>query len=131
MQTSIRNMKLVWAGRVISIVTTLLFVWSAIMKLAPNPQALQGMNHLGLPESLMRPLGVLELLCVVLYLVPATSILGAVLFTGYLGGAILTHLRVGEAVFFQVILGGLLWLGLYLQESRLRELLPLKRSQDG
>ena len=100
------------------------------MKFTTHPELLRGMAHLGLPESLAKPLGLLELLCVVVYLIPGTSVLGAILFTGYVGGAILTHLRIGEPVFIQIALGVLIWLGLYLREPRLRELLPLRRSQN-
>jgi hypothetical protein len=80
------------------------------------------MAHLGLPESLIRPLGVIELLCVVVYLVPKTSFLGAILFTGYVGGTIITHLRVGEPVYLNIIIGVLIWVALYLRQPRLREL---------
>ena len=76
----------------------------------------------------MLPLGILELLCVVVYLVPNTAILGAVLLTGYMGGAILAHLRIGESILFQIALGLVIWLGLYLREPRLRELLPLRKN---
>jgi hypothetical protein len=87
---------------------------------------IEGMGHLGLPETLMLPLGVLELFCVVVYLVPRTSVLGAILLAGYMGGAILTHLRVGEPVYAEIIIGMVIWLGLWLREPRLRALLPLR-----
>jgi len=98
------------------------------MKLIGHPEVLKGMEHLGLPQSLILPLGVLELSCVVIYLIPSTSIMGAILVTGYVGGTIVTHLRVGEPVYIQIVLGLLVWLGLYLREARLRELLPLRRA---
>ena len=116
------NRKAIWAGRVLSILVALPFVFSAVMKLIVHPEVVKGMSHLGLPESLIRPLGVIELLCVVIYLVPQTSVLGAILFTGYVGGTIITHLRVGEPVYLNIILGLLIWLGLYLRRPRLREL---------
>jgi len=116
------NKKAIWAGRVVSILAALPFVFSAVMKLIVHPEVVKGMSHLGLPESLIRPLGVIELLCVVIYLVPQTSVLGAILFTGYVGGTIITHLRVGEPVYLNIILGLLIWLGLYLRRPRLREL---------
>jgi hypothetical protein len=97
-----------------------------VMILLRRPEVAQGMSHMGLPESLILPLGVLELLCVVAYLVPRTSVLGAILLAGYMGGAILTHLRVGEAVYLQIAIGILAWLGLWLREPRLRALLPLR-----
>ena len=84
------------------------------------------MAHLGMPESLMVPLAVLEVSCVVIYLIPATSVLGAILLTGYIGGAICTHLRVGDPFFIQVTLGIFIWLGLYLRENRLKGLIPVR-----
>lgn len=118
----------VWAGRAISALTALVFVISASMKLKGGAEVMQGMAHLGLPESLIVPLAILEISCVALYLVPATSVLGAILLTGYMGGAICTHVRVGDPVFLQIALGALVWLGLYLREKRLRGLIPLKVS---
>ena len=118
----------VWAGRAISALTALVFVISASMKLKGGAELMQGIAHLGLPESLIVPLAFLEASCVALYLVPATSVLGAILLTGYMGGAICTHLRVGDPVYIQVALGVLVWLGLYLREKRLRGLIPLRLS---
>ena len=120
--------KIVWVGRVISILVSLLFAMSALMKLKGGPEVIQGMAHLGLPESLIMPLAILEISCVVIYLIPATSVLGAILLTGYIGGAICTHLRVGDPFFMQIAIGIFIWLGLYLRENRLKELLPLRRS---
>src|ERR1700730_8686404 len=117
------NRKAIWAGRAVSILVALPFVFSAVMKLIVHPEVVKGMSHLGLPEYLIRPLGVIELLCVVVYLVPQTSVPGAILLTGYIGGTIITHLRVGEPIYFNIILGLLIWLGLYLRRPRLRELL--------
>jgi len=117
------NRKTIWAGRALSILVVLPFVISAVMKLIVHPEVVKGMSQLGLPETLIMPLGVIELLCVVVYLVPQTSVLGAILLTGYVGGTIITHLRVGEPVYVNIILGLLIWLGLYLRRPRLRELL--------
>jgi DoxX-like protein len=117
------NRKAIWAGRAVSILVALSFTFSAVMKLIVQPEVVKGMSHLGLPESLIRPLGVIELLCAVVYLVPQTSVLGAILLTGYVGGTIITHWRVGEPVYLNIILGLLTWLGLYLRRPRLRELL--------
>ena len=117
------NKKAIWTGRVVSILVALPFAFSAVMKLIMHPEVIKGMSHLGLPETLIIPLGVIELLCVVVYLVPRTSVLGAILLTGYVGGTIITHLRVGEPVYLNIILGLLIWLGLYLRRPRVRELL--------
>lgn len=129
MENSSKNKKILWAGWVATALAAFPFIPSAIMKLAAGSQVMEGMAHLGLPASLVTPLGILELLCVVLYLIPMTTILGAVLLTGYIGGTIVTHLRVGESVFFQIGLGLFIWLGPYLREPRLHTLLPLRRSQ--
>ena len=116
-------MKRIWVGRVVSWVAALLFAVSAVMKLVMHPMVIQGMEHLGLPQALIRPIGVVELLCAVVYLVPQTSFFGAILFTGYVGGTIITHWRVGEAPFGQIVFGILFWVGLYLRRPRLREVL--------
>ena len=118
--------KLVWVGRVISVLASLLFLMSAFMKLRGGAELAKGMAHLGLPESLTVPLAILEISCVVVYLIPATSVLGAILLTGYMGGAVCTHLRVGDPFFVQVALGMFVWLGLYLRENRLKGLIPLR-----
>ena len=118
--------KVVWTGRVISILASLVFVFSAAMKLKGGPEVTQGMAHLGLPESLIKPLAILELSCVVIYLIPTTSVLGAILLAGYVGGAICTHWRVGDPFFAQAAVGFFVWLGLYLREPRLKALIPLR-----
>jgi hypothetical protein len=119
--------KSVWVGRVISVLASLVFIFSAFLKLKGGPELAQGIAHLGLPESMVVPLAVLELSCTVIYLIPATSVLGAILLAGYVGGAICTHWRVGDPFFIQIALGILVWVGLYLREPRLKELIPLRR----
>lgn len=121
------NQKVIWIGRVVSILAILPFLPSAIMKLTSSPQVLEGMTRYGVPESLILTIGILEVLCVIIYLLPWSSVLGAILLTGYLGGTIITHLRLMEPVPIQVSLGVLLWLGLYLRDRRVRELLPLRK----
>ena len=120
-----------WLGRVISGLVSLIFVISALMKLLGGAEVKQGMAHLGLPESLIMPLAILEISCVVVYLIPVTAVLGAILLTGYVGGAICTHWRVGDPVLVQIALGILVWLGLYLREARLKALIPLRRGERG
>jgi hypothetical protein len=117
---------IVWGGRVISVLVSLVFAMSAFMKLKGGAELTREMAHLGLPESLIMPLAILEISCVVIYLIPATSVLGAILLTGYLGGAICTHVRVGDPFFIQSALGIFVWLGLYLRENRLKGLIPLR-----
>jgi hypothetical protein len=117
---------MMWIGRIVSTLISLLFAFSAGMKLKGGAEVVQGMAHLGLPESLMMPLGILEISCVAIYVIPATSVLGAILLTGYIGGAILAHLRIGEPILMQIALGGCVWLGLYLRENRLKQLIPVR-----
>jgi hypothetical protein len=100
---------------------------SAFLKLKDGPEVMKGIAHLGLPESMIVPLSILEISCVVIYLIPATSVLGAILLTGYLGGAICTHWRVGDPFFVHIILGTFIWLGLFLREKRLKELIPVRK----
>jgi hypothetical protein len=116
-----------WTGRVISGLVSLLFAFSGIMKLKGGPELDQGMAHLQLAESMVLPLAILELACVAVYLVPQTAVLGAILLAGYLGGAILTHWRVGDPFVTQIVLGILVWLGIYLREPRLSALIPLRK----
>lgn len=120
--------KLIWGGRVISGLIALMLTMSAAMKLMGGADVMDGMAHLGIPESLRVPLGILELSCVAIYLVPTTAVTGAILLTGYVGGAIVTHLRVGEPVYMQIALGVLIWLGLYLRDARLKALVPWRTS---
>jgi hypothetical protein len=112
---------------VISILVSLPFLLSAFLKLKDGPEVTKGIAHLGIPESMVVPLAILELTCVVAYLIPATSVLGAILLTGYIGGAMCTCWRVGDPFFLHIVLGILVWLGLYLRENRLKELIPLRK----
>ena len=120
--------KIVWVGRIMSALPVLLFVFSAMMKLLRPPAVLQGFSQLGLPEKLALPLGILELACTIVYLIPRTSVLGAILLTGYLGGATLTHLRVGQPAFMPVLIGVLVWGGLFLRDPRLKALIPFRQT---
>lgn len=123
-----RNKKVIWVGRVLSWLLMPLFAMSAFMKFTGGPEVVEGMTHLGIPQSLLFPLGLIEVLCIVIYLIPITSVLGAILFTGYMGGAILAHVRIGEPVYTHVALGMAIWLGVYLRDPRLRALLPFRRT---
>jgi hypothetical protein len=113
-----------WTGRVISALIGLAMAASAIMKFNTSPQLVEGFAHLGWPVKFAVALGVTELTCAILYLIPQTAVLGAILLTGYLGGAIATHARLEEAFFVQAILGVLVWLGIFLRDRRLRAILP-------
>lgn len=109
-----------------SALPALLILLSSVMKLMKLPAVLEGFARMGLSERLIIPVGVIELLCVVVYLIPRTSVLGAILITGLLGGATITTLRVGDPTFpMPVILGMMAWGGLYLRDARVRTLIPL------
>ncbi len=116
-----------WTGRVISAIPVLLLLMSAGMKLSKRPDVVDGFRMMGWPERLALALAIVELACTVIYVVPQTAVLGAILLTAYLGGATATHVRISDAFHMPVGLGVLVWLGLYLREPRLRALLPLRR----
>jgi len=119
--------KMLWTGRVISALPVLLMLLSAALKLIKPAPVVQGFARVGYPESLMLSLGILEILCCVVYLIPRTSILGAILMTGYLGGATATNVRVGDPSFLlPVLLGMFVWGGLFFRDARVRALLPLR-----
>lgn len=116
-----------WTGRVLSGLITALLIMSAVMKLKGGPEAEQGMAHLGLPMTTLAPIAIEELLSAVLYAIPLTSVLGAILITGHMAGAMAMHVRIGEPFVVQLMIGVIAWLGLWLREPRLRALLPLRR----
>jgi hypothetical protein len=120
--------KRIWAGRVVSAIPTFIMGLAGILKLAGGQQMTTGWAAFGYPLSTLFPIGVTELACALLYAIPRTSVLGAVLVTGYLGGAVATHVRLSQPVWtVPALLGVLAWLGLWLRDPRLRELLPLRR----
>lgn len=116
-----------WIGHILSILPCLMLLFSAIMKFVKPPGAAEGFAHLGVPLSQATGLGLLEVACTIVYLVPRTAVLGAILLTGYLGGATAIHVRVGDPYFMQPLLGVMLWGGLFLREPRLRALIPFRR----
>jgi len=118
--------KMLWAGRIVSALPALLLVFSAVMKMIKPASVLEGFVRLGYPESLILPIAGLELVCAVVYVVPRTAMLGAILLTGYLGGATATLVRVGEPFYGPVVAGVLVWGGLFLRDPRLRALIPFR-----
>ncbi|HKR13544.1 MAG TPA: DoxX family protein [Pyrinomonadaceae bacterium] len=117
-----------WAGRIVSWLIALFLLVDGVAKLFKPAPVVEGTVKLGYSESVIVPLGIVLIVCTVLYLIPRTAVLGAILLTGYLGGAVATHVRVGDGAFgviFAVAFGVLLWLGLYLRDQRLRALIPL------
>ena len=130
-QTAPVSRKLLWAGRILSALPVLMLLFSGVMKLMKPAPVVEGFARFGYPESLIFGIAILEITCTVVYVIPRTSILGAILLTGYLGGATATHVRIGDPAFIMpAILGVLVWGGLFLRDDRLRALIPL-RSRPG
>ena len=118
-----------WIGRIVSGLPALFLLVDGAMKLVKPAVVVDATTKLGYSESVIIPIGIILITCTILYLIPPTSVLGAILLTGYLGGAVATHLRAGGGAFelvFPIIFGVLLWLGLYLHDVRLRALIPLR-----
>lgn len=126
-ETTVISNKMLWAGRILSALPVLLLLFSAAIKLMKPAPVLQEFARLGYQEPTVLGIGILEIVCVVIYLIPRTSVLGAILLTGYLGGATATHVRVGDLFVMPVLAGVLLWGGLYLRDERLRALIPLRK----
>jgi hypothetical protein len=101
---------------------------TAMFSLLKPEVASQGFVHYGYPESALLGIAIVEIACAILYLIPRTSVLGAILLSGYLGGATAIHVRVGEPPIIAIMVGVAVWTGLYLREERLRALIPLRRS---
>jgi hypothetical protein len=100
--------------------------FSAVVKFLKPPDVAKEFVRLGYGENMALGIGILEIACTILYLIPQTSILGAILLTGYLGGATATHIRIGDPFLPPVIMGVLLWLGIFLRDPRLRAILPIR-----
>ena len=117
-----------WTGRILSGVAVLFLLFDAVGKLLEVPPVVAGSTALGYPAATVFTIGVIELLCVVAYVIPSVSVLGAVLLTGYLGGAIATHLRVQSPLFthtlFPIYVALFVWGGLFLRDAGLRALFP-------
>jgi hypothetical protein len=119
-----------WTGRVLSAFAILFMTFDGVIKLIPIDPVVDTFNELGYSPSLALGIGILGLICVALYAIPRTSVLGAILLTGYLGGAVATHVRVGSPLFshriFPIYIGLLVWGGLYLRDRGLRRFIPLR-----
>ena len=122
--------KVLWTGRILSGLAALFLLFDGVAKLFKPAPVVDATVQLGYSESVLLGLGITLTACTILYLIPRTSVLGAILLTGYLGGAVATHVRVGGPLFsviFPILFGALVWGGLFLRESRLRALIPLRR----
>lgn len=128
MQEATVSKSSLWAGRIVSTLAALFFLLDGVVKLFKPAFVVEVNLSLGYAENTIIPIAATLIICTILYLIPATSVLGAILLTGYLGGAVATHVRAGSGVFpvvFAFTFGILVWLGLYLRDSRLRSLVPL------
>jgi hypothetical protein len=116
-----------WTGRIIGTLAVLFLAFDSAGKLLTLPPVVEGSARLGFPESVVLGIGIIELVCIVAYLLPSTAVLGAILLTGYLGGAVATHVRIGDPIFshvlFPVYVAVLIWGGLFLRDERLRALI--------
>jgi hypothetical protein len=122
--------KMLWASYIISALPAVALIFSAVMKLIKPAELVTEFERLGYAENLALAIGIVEFVCTIIYVIPQTAVLGAILLTGYLGGAVATHVRVGDGVSgfaSPAIVGVLVWLGLYLRDPRLRALVPLRR----
>ncbi len=120
---------MLWAGYIISALAILFLAFDSIIKVIQHVEAVRPTVELGYAASLVMPIGIIQLVCLGLYAYPRTAMLGAILLTGHLGGAIATHLRAGSdwfSLLFPLIIGALLWGGLYLRDHQLRTLIPLR-----
>jgi len=127
-----QNKKILWTGRILTAFGGLFMIFDAVIHIANPSFVVSSFVGLGYNPAVAVPLGIVELICLVLYFIPRTSIFGAVLLTGYLGGAVATNVRVGTPLFtnilFPVYIAILLWGGLYGRDERLRALIPLKKA---
>ena len=118
-------------GRVLSAVAILFLTFDSVVKVLKLQVAVEGTMQLGYPEHMVMVIGIIELICLALYVIPSTSVLGAILFTGYLGGAIASHARIGSPLathtLFPIYVAALIWGGLFLRDDRLRALVSLRR----
>src|SRR5713226_3609612 len=114
-QSALVSKKMLWAGRIMSALPILFLLMDGVMKIIKPAPVVEATVHLGYPETVILPLGIVLLSCTALYAIPRTSVLGAILLTGYLGGAVATHVRVGDPLFthtlFPTYLGLLIWGG--------------------
>ena len=120
---------MLWTGRVMSALPSLLIAFAGVMKIAKVPGVVEGSAKSGYAASLVLPIGIIELSCLIVYLIPRTSVLGAILVSAFLGGATATCVRVGDPSWpMPVLTGVLIWGGLYFRDPRVRALIPLRSS---
>ncbi len=119
-----------WVVRILTAFVILAFAMSGIMKVSHVSAVVQGFAHAGIPEGAILPLGILELTCLALYLIPRTAVLGTFLLTGYLGGAILSTIITRMNLTLPIVVGLCVWAGAWLRVAELRRLMPLRQAVD-
>lgn len=121
--TTQQSGKAVWTGRIISGLCILFLLFDAIGKIVKESHSVEGSIQLGWPEHLIQPIGITLLICTILYSIPRTAFIGAILLTGYLGGAVAIMVRAGQPLYFALVFGILVWIGLYFRNPKLKTLL--------
>jgi len=120
--------KMVWAGRIVSGIVVLFLIAGSTYGIIKHAEMAPEMARMGYPESIGIKISITCILCALIYAFPRTAVLGAILLTGYLGGATATHVRIGEPFFVPILVAVLVWGGIFLRDARLRALIPLRRS---
>ena len=130
-QTTSNSKTQIWIGRIVTVLVVLFLLFDGVTHAMQIPPVMDAFKQLGYPAGVALEIGIVELVCLALYIIPSTSILGAILLTGYLGGAVATNLRVDAPLFsnilFPVYTGLFIWGGLYLRNERLRAIFPLQK----
>ena len=125
---AVESRGMLWMGRILTALVALFLIFDASVKLVKAPSAVQATIQLGYPANTVFPIGLVLLISLVCYLIPRTSILGAILLTGYLGGATATMVRVADPwMLFPVFIGVLVWAGIYFRDGQVRALIPLRK----
>lgn len=126
-EAGVGSTKMVWAGRILSALPVLLMIGTGLYGLLKPEAIAPQFAHYGYPDGSLARIVIVEIACAILYAIPRTSPLGAILLTGYLGGATATHVHAGEPFFIPIIVGIVVWLGLYLRDGRVQALIPLRK----
>jgi len=128
METEKTNSKgMLWTGRIITALCVLFLIVDGGMKVVKAIPSMEGTVQIGWPENLVQGAGLILLSCTALYMIPRTAILGAILLTGYLGGATAIMVRTNTPYLFPIIFGVLVWVGIFLRNEKLRKLIPLNK----
>jgi len=121
--TTQQSGKALWTGRIISGLCILFLLFDAVGKIIKESHSIEGSVQLGWPEHLVQPIGIVLFICTILYVIPRTAFIGAILLTGYLGGAVAIMVRAGQPLYFALVFGILVWIGLFLRSPKLKALL--------